>query len=132
MADREIISEWLQKAEDDFQFARISLDEKKPFVAQICFLFQQSAEKYLKAFMLSQGLKLQKIHDLTILLKRCLEKAPRMAELSEDCNILSTFYVETRYPVHWPATFAHEDAEQAFRAAHRIRSFIRSELDLTG
>jgi len=79
MADREIISEWLQKAEDDFQFARISLDEKKPFVAQICFLFQQSAEKYLKAFMLSQGLKLQKIHDLMILLKRCLVKAPRMA-----------------------------------------------------
>ena len=70
-----------------------------------------------EGFMLSQGFKPQKIHDLTILLKRCLEKAPRMAELFDDCNMLSTFYVETRYPVHWPATFAHEDAEQAFRAA---------------
>jgi hypothetical protein len=31
MADREIIQEWILKAEDDFQFARISLSENKPF-----------------------------------------------------------------------------------------------------
>jgi HEPN domain-containing protein len=50
MVDPEILQEWIAKAEDDFQFARISLSEKKPFYAHICFLYQQSAEKYLKAY----------------------------------------------------------------------------------
>jgi hypothetical protein len=45
MADREIVTEWIVKAEDDFDFARISLSEKKKFWAHICFLFQQGAEK---------------------------------------------------------------------------------------
>ena len=131
MADKEIIREWVNKAEDDFHFARISLSEKKPFWAHICFLFQQSTEKYLKAFILEQGLKFQKTHDLPTLLKKCLEKNSGFAELTHDCDLLATFYVETRYPVHWPATFENGDAEQAYQAADRIRSFIRREMNLS-
>jgi hypothetical protein len=66
-----------------------------------------------------------------MLLKKCLEQTPDLGELTGDCDLLSTFYVETRYPVHWPATFAYEDAEQAYRAADRIRSVIRREINLT-
>jgi HEPN domain-containing protein len=130
MANHEIIQEWILKAEDDFQFARISLSEDKPFWAHICFLFQQSAEKYLKAFILTQDLKFEKTHDLSMLLKKCLKKAPDFGELSDDCDLLTTFYVETRYPVHWPVTFAREDAENAERAADRIRNFTRRKLNL--
>jgi HEPN domain-containing protein len=128
MADPEIIREWITKAEEDFQFALISLNEKKPFYAHICFFFQQSAEKYLKALILAQGSKFQKTHDLALLLKNCLEKTPDIRSLVDDCDLLATFYVETRYPVHWPATFSEEDAEQACQASERIRSLIRREL----
>jgi len=103
---------------------------KKPFWSHICFLFQQSAEKYLKAFILDQGLKFQKTHDLPILLKKCFEKAPGPVDLADDCELLATFYVETRYPVHWPVTFADGDVEQAYQVADRIRSFIRREMNL--
>ena len=37
MFDREIINEWRMNADDDFEFARINLEEEKPFFAQICF-----------------------------------------------------------------------------------------------
>ena len=94
------------------------------------FLFQQSAEKYLKAHILAQGAKFQKTHDLALLLKNCLEKTPEIRGLGDDCDLLATFYVETRYPVHWPATFSQEDAEQAHRASERIRSFIRRHLKI--
>jgi len=57
-------------------------------------------------------------------------KDPGFAELTNDCDLLATFYVETRYPVHWPATFAYEDADQAYQAADRIRGFIRREMNL--
>jgi HEPN domain-containing protein len=65
-----------------------------------------------------------------MLLKKCIEKTPGFAELADECDLLATFYVETRYPVHWPATFAEGDAEQAYRAADRIRSVIRREMNL--
>lgn len=45
MADIEIISDWLKKADEDFQFAVVNLREQKPFYAQICFHFHQAAEK---------------------------------------------------------------------------------------
>jgi len=130
MADPEIIKEWITKAEEDFQFALISLNENKPFHAHICFFFQQSAEKYLKALILAQSAKFQKTHDLVLLLKNCIEKTPDIRSLADDCDLLATFYVETRYPVHWPATFTQEDAEQAHRASERIRNLIRRHLKI--
>ena len=58
MVDREILNEWRTKADDDFEFARINLEEEKPFFAQICFHFHQSAEKYLKLILLLISLSL--------------------------------------------------------------------------
>jgi HEPN domain-containing protein len=49
MVDSKVITEWVEKANEDLEFARINLNENRPFFAQICFHFQQSAEKYLKA-----------------------------------------------------------------------------------
>ena len=48
MVDRSIITEWIAKADDDFDFARINLEEGKPFYAQICFHFQQLLKNILK------------------------------------------------------------------------------------
>jgi hypothetical protein len=48
----------------------------------------------------------------------------------DDCDLLATFYVETRYPVHWPASFGLEDAELAHQASEHIRNFVRRELKL--
>jgi HEPN domain-containing protein len=45
MVDKEIVREWLSKANEDFEFALINLEEGKTFFAQICFHFQQAAEK---------------------------------------------------------------------------------------
>lgn len=75
MADPGIVREWVLKAEEDFEFARISLREKKPFYSHICFLFQQSAEKHLKALSLALGLGLQKTHDLLAILKDALPRS---------------------------------------------------------
>ena len=78
MVDFEIIREWVQKADDDFEFARVNIEE-----------------------------------------------------LKEDCEYLTTFYVETRYPVHWPTRFSQEEAERAFHSARRIQSFIKNKIDLS-
>ncbi len=128
MVDHDIIKEWITKADQDFEFARINFEEDKQFFAQICFHFNQSAEKYLKAFIIANRLEFRKIHDLYLLLKQCKSKDPSFSQLEDDCEYLATFYIETRYPVHWPTSFSIEEAEKAYRSANNIREFIKKKL----
>ncbi len=60
MADPQIISEWLKKADEDMEFA-ISVIEDSTFYAQICFHFHQAAEKYLKTLVTIQLKKIKKV-----------------------------------------------------------------------
>ncbi len=41
---------------------------------------------------------------------------------------LTIFYVDTRYPVHWPTQFTLEETQKAFQAAKNIRSLIEQRL----
>ena len=41
MVDRDIIKEWTTKADQDFEFARINLEEEKQFFAQILTIIFQ-------------------------------------------------------------------------------------------
>ena len=128
MVDKEIILEWLQKADEDFKFALVNYEERKQFFAQICFHFQQAAEKYLKAYIIANDLDFRKIHDLVALLKICILKDPSFEQLKTDCEFLVTYYVDTRYPVHWPTNFSLENTQKALEATRRIQSLIMQKL----
>jgi HEPN domain-containing protein len=130
MADVEIIREWLAKADEDFEFARYNFEEGRPFYAQICFHFQQAAEKYLRAYIVARELDFRKIHELPLLLKICLSDDPSLEELKEDCEYLSPFYIESRYPVHWPKNLSRTETEKALESASRIRMHIKQKLDI--
>lgn len=131
MVDAAIIKEWLAKAEDDFRFAESNLlEEGSEFYAQICFHFQQTAEKYLKAYILNKELKFDKVHDLVHLLRTCAAHEISFSGLKEECIILNTAYIETRYPVHWPTDYSRETAELARSAAEKIRQTVLNHLTL--
>jgi len=85
MWNEEIVREWIEKAEEDFGFASTSLELEKYF-AQICFHFQQAAEKYLKSFIIANKLEFRPVHNLLELLEICKEKEPRIEEIEEDCR----------------------------------------------
>jgi HEPN domain-containing protein len=128
MVDRSIVEEWLAKAKEDFEFARVNLEEKKSFYAQICFHFQQAAEKYLKAYIVARELEFRKVHELTLLRKICMGEDPSFEQIKHACEFLNTFYVDTRYPVHWPSNFSEDEAGKAFQACLQIRVFILNKL----
>jgi HEPN domain-containing protein len=117
---KKIVREWLSKASEDLQFAGLNLEEGRNFFPQICFHLQQSAGKFLKAFIIA--------HDLQTLLKICESKEPALRQLQPDCDFLSPFYVDARYPLHWPTHFSPEETQKAFQAAQRIRSLIEEKL----
>ena len=128
MVDPDIIKEWISKAHEDFEFARINLEEEKPFYAQICFHFQQAVEKYLKAYIIVNELEFRKIHDLPLLMKQCSSNDSSFTKFAESCEYLTTFYIETRYPVHWPIHLSKNEAEKAYDAAQKIRTFLKKKL----
>lgn len=128
MAEKELVKEWVKKADEDFGYASLSLDEEFEYFPQICWHFQQAAEKYLKAYIVAFDLDFKKIHDLLALLKICAVKELSFNSLSEDCKYLQKFYIEARYPVVWETKWTMQDAVMAKEAAQRIAELVKKKV----
>jgi len=123
----EIAREWVDKAEEDYGFACAGI-EYTDYFAQICFHFQQAAEKYLKAFIIAEKLDFRPVHNLLELLRTCIQAAPDAQELEQACRFLNPFYIDTRYPVHWPGAYDRATAIQAREMAGLIRDWVARAL----
>ena len=132
MADPRVVKEWLAKADEDFEFARINLEEDHAFYAQICFHFHQAAEKYLKALVVAYDLEFQKMHNLIQLLKICSKQFKALNSLMEHCELLNAAYIDTRYPVHWPTDYSRGKTVKMMWAAEKIGEQIKETLKQGG
>lgn len=128
MVDRELVKAWVNKADEDFSFAS-SLIHEYTYYSQICFHFHQAAEKFLKSFIIAHDLEFQKIHDLPILLKICMQKNPDLQKIMNDCKFLNRYYIDTRYPVHWPTKYDKEETLKAKTATENICNAIKAALE---
>ncbi len=123
----EIVQEWLRKADEDYGFASASIEHNE-YYAQICFHFQQAAEKYLKAFIIANKIEFRSIHNLLELFKLCREKNVEVKEVEQDCRYLNPFYIDTRYPVHWPTHYDKDVAVKARESTAKIRDCVKALL----
>ena len=128
MADQELVKKWLLKADNDFFYAKASLEDELKFFDLICFHFQQSAEKYLKAYIIAHDLEFRKIHDLAALVETCKRDDSSFSEIQEACLFLQRFYIEPRYPASIMFDYTKEDAEKALESAEIIRAFVIEKL----
>ena len=133
MVDRKIVLEWMYKADQDFGFSSLGLaDKDNKYFDPICVLLHQAAEKYLKAYIVSNELKFEKQHDLIKLLNTCVENDASLAVLQESCEFLNPFYQEIRYA---DVSFVASDekmAKQALVCAQMVQAKIREALKLDG
>lgn len=124
---RKITLEWLNKAQSDYLFAEASLREFSGFYAQICILCHDVVEKYLKAFLISQGKRPDRIHDLLAILNDSCQIDSTLEVISAQCGILNDYYIPLKYPSHYPE-MTREQAEEAFAAAGVVRDEIEKRL----
>jgi HEPN domain-containing protein len=120
--------EWVAKAEGDRQVALREMQAATPVWDVICFLRQQCAEKYLKAFLEEHNIQFLKTHDLVVLLN---SSAGRLSELDphkQDLAYLSTLGIAARYPGTEADRQAAEDAE---RISEQVRTVVRNKLGLS-
>lgn len=90
----------------------------------ICFLAQQAAEKYLKAYLVFKNVNPLKTHHLEKLAHDCAHFEKGFAEFLDDCLLLSRYYIETRYPPLVPIEYTKAEAKEAIKIAEDIVGFI--------
>lgn len=124
----ELIREWVDKAEEDFESADLLLHAgEMPLSGPACFHCQQCAEKYLKAFLTDHLIRFERTHILTDLLGLCLSVDKDFGKIAHDLSSLEGYAVAIRYP---GASISVELAEEAFKTASRIRKFLREKIGI--
>ncbi len=124
----EEVVEWIRKAEADYENARILARQRRKILPDnICWSCQQSAEKYLKAFLVRHKVEYPRRHDLVQLCNICAEIDSAFHLLTDAIMTLDKFGTDIRYP---GVAATVEDSRQALEAMKEVRSFVRARLGL--
>jgi len=115
------VEEFMQMAAADAEAAMAS---NIPYT--ICFHAQQAAEKYLKAYLVSQAQTVPRTHNILELIDRCASVDNDFLQLRPLAEDLSLFGVEIRYAP------SKEEADKkcpaTWSAMLRISEFVRSKV----
>jgi HEPN domain-containing protein len=123
-----LVDEWVAKAEADYQMALVASRQRKTSLPEaVCYHAQQCVEKYLKAFLIAQGVPPPRTHGLEQLNDLCMQLDGTFALLSGDLGELTTYAVELRYP---GVTATVEEARRTLGIMKQARQFIRTRLGL--
>jgi len=115
---------WLRQAEKDLESARDS--SKAEHYEWACFQSQQAAEKALKAFLYSKGLRAILTHSIRDLILDCSKYEKDFSNLLSRGKTLDGYYASTRYPdslvgneipAHY---YSEEDANRCISYAESI------------
>jgi len=119
-------ADWLRIAEKDLKRVERLLDDQDPEGAG--FHLQQAVEKFLKAFLLSKGWQLQRIHNLETLLNSALVYDPSLDQFREACQRITDFYIIERYPLIIEAGLTEEDVRNALHQVNGIIEKLRAAI----
>ncbi len=89
-------ADWLRLAQRDVERVGRLLDVHDPALAGFCL--QQAVEKFLKAFLLSRGWPLKRIHHLDALLDDAITYDASLENYRSACQKITAFYFVERYP----------------------------------
>ncbi len=125
---KQIVAQWLTKADNDLKTAEHGLKAEEPITDTICFHCQQAVEKYLKMFLVSRNNDPVITHNISILVARCTDYDSKFDQLQR-FDFLTSYAVSLRYPddFYMPEL---EEAVEALAAASEVRKFIMVRLSL--
>jgi len=121
---QKLAKEWFDSAISDYKYAKIGLDQDIIF-PQIAFLSQQIAEKFLKGFLILNGIEPSRIHELPKLLDDCVKIDQSLEKLRDACELLAGFYIESRYPPDIP-NYTKEEITETFNQAKLVKNVIQN------
>jgi HEPN domain-containing protein len=126
---REGLHMWIERAEDDFRIAKISMAAADPATGAICFHAHACADKLLKALIVRQGNHPPRTHALPELLSLQAPAIRADAVVIEACALLQALYPSSRYPGEPMPT--SEETRRAFDSARLVRDRLLPQLSRT-
>ncbi len=121
----EYVHEWFVIAEKDLKRAKLLANESDWEGAG--FNLQQSLEKFLKGYLISNGWELQRTHDLVILINYAIEYDNSFTKFEGACRKISTYYMWDRYPKIMEEPLTKEDITESLKPAEDLINLIRNE-----
>jgi HEPN domain-containing protein len=102
----ELSSKWVAYAVSDLENARVLLEHGRGSKTYdtVCYLCQQSIEKYLKAVLTEHRIAFKKTHSLVYLIDLLKDVLPEFEFHLGSINILDTYSISTRYPGEDPVS----------------------------
>lgn len=127
MEDKDLSLEWFVFAKKDLESAKFLLNMYPKPIEIICYHCEQSAEKYLKGYLIRNEHKLERTHDLVILNNKCKLIDKKFYEIEDECIELVPYGVQVRYPYQLEVT--EQDMISAIECAEKIEKFIISRIE---
>jgi HEPN domain-containing protein len=120
--DIEEVKEWFTIADNDFDSARILSAATRKHYEIICYHCAQAVEKYLKGYLVYNGMVTQKTHDLLFLINGSIDIDIEFENIRIECGFLNRFANDIRYPHKYEVT--EDDVNFAIRAVEKVRNII--------
>jgi len=120
--------EWFERGRHDIETAQLLYDEQG-YTDSIAYHIQQALEKYLKGYLVLNGKKPPKIHELDTLLNHVLRFDSSLNSFLELCEKASRYYMEDRYPpgpvVEYQYNQIKADLDEAWELIRRVLAQAR-------
>lgn len=127
MEDNTVVKEWLDKAGKDLSEAEFLYENNRP-LDDVGFFIQQSAEKYLKGYLLSHGWHLQKIHDLVVLGREAAGYDKSFEDFISFLRKAARFYFESRYPMGYALEYTSEEMKEALEQLRKLADLVKKNI----
>lgn len=124
--DSLIPTDWLIIAEKDLKRLQRAVRAHDP--DQAGFYLQQAVEKFLKAFLLSCGATLRRIHMLDVLLTEAISYESTFAQYRLVCQQITSFYMLDRYPTMTDTGITEQIVRDCYRSVRGLIQQIRTAL----
>ena len=120
---KDIWIDWYRFGDMDLEAAETLRDysSQKPLEI-ICYHCQQSAEKYLKGYLIENGEKAPRTHDLRLLQGLCYKIDPTFDDIADACDALTIYSIQPRYPAE--SHIGEKESFQAISEAKTVRAFV--------
>jgi len=114
------VKEWFRIADSDLYSAKILNEAVRKPCEIICYHCAQAVEKYLKGYLVFNGIVPEKTHNLPFLNNICVEKDDNFKSIKTLCDFLNQFAHNTRYPHLYEVT--EDDVSFSIKAAEKVRN----------
>jgi len=118
-AFRKQAAEWFERGIHDMETAQLLVDQRGHTDA-IAVHIQQALEKSLKGYLVLNGKRPPKIHELDTLLNQIMAFDRSFGDFLELCEKVSRYYVDGRYPPGPPISYEYEEMKADLDKAWKL------------